>query len=133
MKFHLQAPTATLVTGLGPGWIRVGERDYRENVVLTPDVLVPGWAPGGFAALAPADFTGLLEYAPELVLLGTGAMQRFPDSRLTGGLAAAGIGVDVMDTRAACRTFNILIGEDRRVVAALLIDGDRPRYSRETR
>ncbi len=122
MKLHRQAPSSTLVTGLGPGWIRVGEREYRQSVVLTPDVLVPGWAPGGFAALAPGDFTGLLEYAPELVLLGTGAMQRFPDSRLTGGLAAAGIGVDVMDTRAACRTFNILIAEDRRVVAALLIE-----------
>jgi len=122
MKFHLQAPTATLVTGLGRGWIRLGEHEYRENVVLTPDVVVPGWAPAGFAALAPSDFAGLLEYAPELILLGTGAAQQFPDLRLTAGLAAAGIGIDVMDTRAACRTFNILLGEDRRVVAALLIE-----------
>ncbi len=122
MKFHLQAPTATLVTGLGPRWIRVGGRDYRENVVLTPDVVVPGWAPGGFAALAPADLSDLLEYAPELVLLGTGPAQRFPSPHLTGGLAAAGISVEVMDTRAACRTFNILIAEDRRVVAALLVE-----------
>jgi len=122
MKFRRQAPAATLVTGLGPGWIRVGDREYRESVVLTPDVLVPGWAPAGFAGLAPADFAGLLEYAPEVVLLGTGNKQRFPDPRLTGGLASARIAVEVMDTRAACRTFNILIGEDRRVVAALLIE-----------
>jgi len=122
MKLHRQAPAATLVAGLGPGWVRVGEREYRENVVLTPDAVVPGWAPAGYAALAPADFASLLEHAPEVVLLGTGATQRFPDARLTGGLAAAGIGIDIMDTRAACRTFNILIAEDRRVVAALLIE-----------
>jgi len=122
MKLHRQVLTATLVAALGPGWIRVGEREYRENVVLTPDAVVPGWAPAGFAALTSTDFAGLLEHAPEVVLLGTGVGQRFPDPRLTGCLAEAGIGVDIMDTRAACRTFNILIAEDRRVVAALLIE-----------
>jgi uncharacterized protein len=121
MKFHLQAPAANVITASGPGWVRVGTTDYRENVVLTPDAIVPGWAPGGFAALLDADFAALLKFSPELVLLGTGAVQEFPHPRLTRDLAAARVGLEVMDTRAACRTFNILVAEGRRVVAALVV------------
>jgi uncharacterized protein len=122
MKFHLQAAAANVITASGPGSIRVGTTEYRENLVLTPDAVVTGWAPGGFGALLAADFAALLSYSPELVLLGTGAAQTFPHPRLTSDLAAAGIGVEAMDTRAACRTFNILVAEGRRVVAALVVD-----------
>ena len=121
MKFHLQTPAANIITASGPGWVRVGTTDYRENVVLTPDAVATGWAPAGFAALLAADFAALLEYSPELVLLGTGAAQAFPHPRLTRDVAAAGVGLEVMDTRAACRTFNILVAEGRRVVAALVV------------
>lgn len=121
MKFHLQAPNANVVTGTGPGWIRVGITEYRDNVVLLPDSVVTGWAPQGLDALAEADFASLLAHEPEMVLLGTGDRQHFIHPRLTQALAAARIGVDVMDTRAACRTFNILVAEDRRVAAALIV------------
>jgi len=121
MKFHLQAPAANVITGLGPGWVRVGTTEYRENLVLTPDAIATGWAPGGFGALADADFAALLKYTPELVLLGTGARQEFPHPRLIRDLASARVGVEVMDTRAACRTFNILIAEGSRVAAALVM------------
>jgi uncharacterized protein len=121
LKFHLQAPSANIVTGSGPGWVRVGANEYRENVVLLPDDVVTGWAPDGFDALGAADFERLLSYKPEIVLLGTGAHQRFPHPRLLSSLAAAHVGVEVMDTRAACRTFNILVAEGRRVAAALTI------------
>ena len=77
MKFHLQTPTANVVTGMGPGWVRVGQVEYRDNLVLLPDTVVPEWAPDGFDALVEADFASLLAYAPEIVLLGTGATQRF--------------------------------------------------------
>jgi uncharacterized protein len=63
----------------------------------------------------------LLAHRPEIVLLGTGATQRFPHPRLSAPLAAARVGFEVMDTRAACRTYNILLGEGRRVVAAVLL------------
>jgi len=121
MKFHLQAPAANVIRAFGPDWIRIGEREYRQNLIVTPDAVVSGWAPAGFAALTAEDFASLLEYTPEIVLLGTGAVQRFPHPRLIAALTQARVGVDAMDTRAACRTFNILIAEDRRVVAALVI------------
>ncbi len=121
MKFHLQAPTSNVVTGSGPGWVRVGTTEYRHNLVLLPERIVESWAPDGFAALGEADFAGLLDHAPEMVLLGTGARQHFPHPRLLQALAAARVGVEVMDTRAACRTFNILVAEGRRVAAALIV------------
>jgi uncharacterized protein len=121
VKFHLQTPNPTLVTGLGDGWIKVGATEYRENCVLGPDGVRTGFAAAGFDALTSADFAALLEQQPEIVLLGTGAKQRFAHPRLTQSLAAAHVGLEVMDTRAACRTFNILLGEGRRVVAALII------------
>jgi uncharacterized protein len=121
VKFHLQTQDAHLVTGLGDDWIRVGATDYRVNCVLTPDGVIEGFAPGGFDTLTEADFAALLAQQPEIVLLGTGGTQRFPHPRLSAPLAAARVGLEVMDTRAACRTYNILLGEGRRVVAALIL------------
>ena len=121
MKFHLQQATANVVTGTGPDWVRVGTTEYRGNIVLLPDAVVEHWAPAGFDALTESDFASLLTYEPEMVLIGTGASQRFPHPRLLGSLTSARIGVEVMDTRAACRTFNILVAEDRRVAAALIV------------
>jgi uncharacterized protein len=121
MKFHLQTPTANVVTGCGPGWVRVGPQEYRENVVLTPETVSPGFAPAGFDALTADDFARLLESSPAIVLLGTGATQRFPHPRVTRPLIDAKVGLEVMDTRAACRTYNILVGEGRSVAAALIV------------
>jgi uncharacterized protein len=121
MKLHLQAPDAHLVTGLGDGWIKVGATEYRDNLVLTPDAVHPGFAPEGFDGLAEDDFGKLLDYHPEIVQLGTGATQRFPPPRKTAPLIVAQVGLEVMDTRAACRTYNILAAEGRRVVAALIV------------
>ena len=122
MKFHLQPLAANVVTGSGPGWVRVGTEEYRENVTLTPDAVTPGFAPGGFDALTAQDFARLLEASPEIVLLGTGATQRFPRPAVVAPLMSARVGLEVMDTRAACRTFNILVAEGRSVVAALIVE-----------
>ena len=124
MKFHLQPPAANVIRALGADWVRIGESEYRQNLIVTPDAIATGWAPDGFAALTEGDFAGLLQHRPELVLLGTGATQRFPHPRLLSALSDARVGVEMMDTRAACRTFNILIAEDRRVVAALIVGAD---------
>jgi len=122
MKFHLQAPAANIVTGSGPGWIRVGTQDYRENLILRADAIAPGFAPNGWEGLIAADFERLLADRPEIVLLGTGATQRFPHPRVTAPLYEARVGLEVMDTRAACRTYNILVAEGRNVVAALILE-----------
>lgn len=122
MKFHLQTPAANIITGCGEGWVRVGAQEYRENVVLTPEVVAPGFAAEGFDALDEADFERLLGTSPEIVLLGTGASQRFLHPRITAPLARARVGLEVMDTRAACRTYNILVAEGRSVTAALIVE-----------
>ena len=121
MKFHLAASNGNVVTGLGPGWVRVGATEYHDNLVLTPDTIATGWATAGFEGLAEGDFVGLLAHKPEVVLFGAGPAIRFPHPRLTRALTDACIGVEVMDTPAACRTFNILAAEGRSVVAALLL------------
>jgi len=121
VKFHLSTTTGNVVTGLGPGWIRVAAVEYRENIVLTSGAIATGWAPTGFEGLTDDDFAQLLSRKPEVVLFGAGASIRFPHPRLTRALTDAGVGLEVMDTPAACRTFNILAAEGRNVVAALLL------------
>ena len=121
MKFHLSRAPGNVFTGHGADYVRLGVVEYRANLLVTPDQVVTGWAAGGFEALTEADFAALAELKPEVVLFGTGASLRFPHPRLTRALTDAGIGVEVMDTPAACRTFNILAAEGRRVAAAVLV------------
>src|SRR4051794_16288473 len=122
MKFHLSTTSANVVTGLGAGWLRIGTQEYRENLVLAPESIGTGWAPAGFDALQESDFAQLATSKPEVVILGTGRTIRFPHPRLSRPLMQAQIGLEVMDTAAACRTYNILAAEGRRVVAALILE-----------
>ncbi|HMV39659.1 Mth938-like domain-containing protein [Plasticicumulans sp.] len=111
-----------LIRNYGPGYVTVdAEQRLTRSFALAPDALLPDWGPEGFEALAAEHFEALLALKPELVLLGTGARQRFPHPRLSRALTEAGIAVDAMDTAAACRTFNIVVAEGRRAVAALLM------------
>jgi uncharacterized protein len=121
VKFHLSTSSGNIVTGLGPGWVRVGTVEYRESLVLTADAVATGWAPAGFGGLTAADFACLVAGRPDVVLFGSGPTLRFPVPALTRALVDARIGLEVMDTPAACRTFNILAAEGRRVTAALLL------------
>ena len=121
MKFHLSTTAGNVVTAFGPGWVRIGATEYRENLVLTAEAVTTGFAPAGFEGLAESDFATLAGARPDVVLLGTGGTLRFPHPRLTRALTDAQVGLEVMDTAAACRTYNILAAEGRRVAAALLI------------
>jgi len=122
VKLHATARThLNTFTGYGDGYVLVnGERREASLIVLPERIL--DWPVGAFAELAEAHFAQIAELGPEVVLLGTGARQRFPQARLTAPLARAGVGLEVMDVQAACRTYNILMAEDRRVVAALLLE-----------
>jgi uncharacterized protein len=122
MKFHLSSGEGNAFTGYGPGYVRLGIMEYRGNLLVTPERIVEGWAAGGFDGLTESDFAALAALQPEVALLGTGARLRFPHTRLTRPLVEANIGLEVMDTPAACRTFNILAAEGRRVAAAILVD-----------
>ncbi|MBA3902476.1 MAG: hypothetical protein C0522_02185 [Rhodocyclaceae bacterium] len=123
MKLHLDTPEGrNTVTGYGAGYVAINHRRHETSLVLLPDRIVEAWGMAGFDALSEADFRMLRELAPEMVLLGTGSRQRFPAPALLRPLIEARIGCDVMDLPAACRTYNILMAEGRRVAAALLID-----------
>ncbi|MGI4984268.1 MAG: Mth938-like domain-containing protein [Janthinobacterium lividum] len=112
------------VTGYGRGYVEVNKERFTHSIVLFPQGPVVPWPVGGFDTLRPADFDLLAQASPELVLFGTGARLRFGHPRLFAALSAQRIGVETMDLSAACRTFNILIGEGRRAAAALLIEPD---------
>ncbi|WP_297456336.1 Mth938-like domain-containing protein [Ferrovum sp.] len=118
---HHRADTPLTLTGHGPGFVLIDQVKYTESLVLGPERLQPGWAPH-LELLEERHFTELLDHDPELVLLGSGNRFRFPDWQLTRPLLERGIGLEVMDTAAACRTYAILSGEGRRVVAALIIE-----------
>ena len=122
MKFHLDAPGGlNLVRGYGPGQLRVGERTHTSSVILTATAIIEGWRPASVQDLTAADLEPVLGLAPEVVLLGTGAHQQFPDSAILRILYEQRIGVEIMDTSAACRTFNVLVSEGRSVAAALIV------------
>ncbi|MGP1683183.1 MAG: Mth938-like domain-containing protein, partial [Giesbergeria sp.] len=107
-------------TGYGEGYVMVNRQRYERNLVVLHDRIVTDWQPAGFDDLDTADFALLAELKPEIVLLGTGARLRFPRPELTRALIEARIGLEVMDIRAACRTYNFLAAEERKVAAALL-------------
>ena len=110
-----------LFSGYGAGYVAINNVRYEKCVVVTPQE-VTEWAVTGFETLTGADFSFIAALKPEIVIFGTGAMQRFPQRELARALAAAGTGVEVMDSRAACRTYNILAAESRKVVAAILVE-----------
>lgn len=114
------------VTGYGPGYIEINKVRYDHSVLVMPEGDVQHWPDGGFEALAPEHFEKLVDYGLEVVLLGTGDRLRFPHPRLTAALSRRHIGVDAMDMQAACRTYNILMAEGRKVAAVLLLDPNAP-------
>ncbi len=121
MKLHLESAGAlNTFTGYGENYVMVNRARIDRSVVVLPDRLLPDWPPRAFDELAPEHFAALEGLGCEIVLLGTGAQQRFPRPEILLPLLRAGIGVEVMDLQAACRTYNILMAEQRKVAAALL-------------
>jgi uncharacterized protein len=121
MRFNLDFNNSgTIIRGYREGSVTVNDQEIRQSVIITPGQILP-WPPQSFADLETAHLADLSDLEPELVLLGTGNRQQFPPPAITHPLLNQGIGVEVMDTAAACRTYNILVAEGRRVVAALLM------------
>src|SRR5690349_10081714 len=109
MKFQLDAPAGVqLVSAYAAGELRVGEQSYATSIIVTPASVIAPWRPTTAADLAPADLQPLLALGPEVVLLGTGPTQEFPNPLVLRALYERAIGVEVMDTAAACRTYNVL-------------------------
>ena len=123
MKLHLaRSEGRNQITSAGPDFVAVNGTRHTRSLLVTPDALVGDWPPSSIEPLTSTHLKALLALQPEVVLLGTGARLSFPAADVLRPLIDAGIGYEVMDTRAACRTFNILMAEGRRVLAALIID-----------
>ena len=122
MKFQLQKPTGqNLFTGYGNGYFMVNNLRYERSLVVTPESVIEDWQVTDVGALSVPDFEFLRALKPTIVLLGSGAKLRFPRPELARCLAEDRIGLEVMDSTAACRTYNILTAEGRNVVAAVLL------------
>ena len=122
MKMHLDtAAGAHRITGYGSGYVTVDDRRLTRSFIVTPEELIVDWSPQNVDELEPAALEAITRLRPAIVLLGTGAEQRFPPSALLAPLLAGGIGIEIMTTAAACRTYNILVAEGRPVAAGLFI------------
>jgi uncharacterized protein len=122
MKFsETDSPNGFLISAYEPGHIRVGGSSYRSSLIVAPDRVLDHWRPESVERLEPEDFAPVLSLEPEIIVLGTGAAQTFPDPAVYALAINRGVGLEIMDTGAACRTYNILMSEGRRVVAALIM------------
>jgi uncharacterized protein len=116
-----QAEGKNTFTGYGEGYVEVNRKRHAASLVVSGDRLVTDWPARSVDELTADHLAAIVELKPEIVLLGTGASFRFPEPARLATLHKAGLGVEVMDTPAACRTYNILLGEGRNVVAALIL------------
>ncbi|HEV8019459.1 MAG TPA: Mth938-like domain-containing protein [Steroidobacteraceae bacterium] len=122
MKFTLEpGAQGNLVRSYSDTELRIGEQHISRSCILSAERLITDWEPAAFADLTPAHLEAIFALEPELVLLGTGPTQRFVTGEVRAAFARRRIGVEVMQLGAACRTFNVLVQEGRRVVAALFL------------
>ena len=122
MKIERELPDGrNAFTGYGAGYVEVNKTRHQRSLVVSAERVIADWPAETIGALSADHLAAILELRPEIVLLGTGAAFTFPEPGLLAPLYKAGIGVEVMDTPAACRTYNILLGEGRNVVAALIV------------
>ncbi len=115
------ANEAHAIVSCAEGEVRLRDRAFTSSLIVTRTEILEGWQPAAADALSIADFEKLIALEPELVLLGTGSRQRIPPPELYAEFAARRIGFEVMDNRAACRTFNLLLSEYRDVAVALML------------
>jgi len=110
------------VTAYGDGYVDINLQRHQSSIIVMPELPVRAWPVAAFGQLDASHFDMLVEDTPELVIFGSGSKLRFPHPRLTATLAARRIGIETMDLQAACRTYNVLMAEGRKVAAALLIE-----------
>ncbi|TFW33571.1 Mth938-like domain-containing protein [Massilia horti] len=124
MKLHSSSTQQyQTVTGYDAGGVEINARRYDHSLIVMPEVAPRRWDVTRFEDLTAAHFEEIAKDTPDVVVLGTGARQRFVHPRLIASLSALRVGVEAMDSHAACRTYNILMGEGRKVTLALIIEG----------
>ena len=122
MKLHSDSnPNANRISAYGPGFFVVNDVRHTDSIILSPDRIQPCRAVRSLADVGPQVLAALGELGPEILLIGTGAKHRLPSGELLARLTELGAGAEVMRSDAACRTYNILVAENRNVVALLML------------
>jgi uncharacterized protein len=123
MKLH-STPTQQYqtVTAYDDDGVEFNAIRYTGSLLVLPEVAPVDWPVGSFDALNEEHFAHIASFAPDVVILGTGRRQRFVHPKLTAALTSRRIGIECMDNQAACRTYNILMTEGRKVALALIFD-----------
>ena len=122
MKFTLDNPSADYVfVNYGDGKLKVNQTDYDSSLIIFPDMLHTDWPVSSVNELEVQHFEEIIARSPDIVLLGTGQQQKFPSVELRRSLVQAQLNLEIMDTAAACRTYNLLVAEGRDVAAAVII------------
>jgi len=122
MKFTLDNPNAEFVFGhYGEGKLKVNETIYESSLIIFPDALHTDWPVNSIDELRAQHLQQVIDRKPDIMLLGTGIKQRFPSVDLRRELISAGLNLEIMDTAAACRTYNLLVSEGRDVAAGVII------------
>ena len=123
MKFTQQRPDGiNLIRRYGADFIAIGDEEIRSSCIVSA-TSIESWTPKSVDELALEHLAPLFALHPEVVVLSTGARQVFPRASLRAEFASRKIGLEVMEIGAACRTYNVLVGEERRVLAAMLLPG----------
>jgi len=124
MKLHLnRAEGAYLIDAYGTDHVRINGHRHEASLILLPDRLLLDWPVQAYDALVEADYLALAEHRPEIILVAVAGSQPVPRPRLYARLLSQGIGVESMQLGAACRTYNVLVGEGRRALAAIILPG----------
>ena len=122
MQLNLERPDYTwYLRGADGAHALVNERTIERSFVIAPESLVEDWPVVDAKAMQAEDLAPMFALTPELIVLGTGPTQRFPSAAVMHACLSRGIGFEVMDNAAAARTYSVLAGEGRRVVAAFLL------------
>lgn len=121
MKLHAEKGSGNYIQSVTQQAVLISGTTYSSPVIVSADRIISDWTPRPIAELTLDDFQAALDLEPEVILFGTGMTHRFAGNRLITTIMLRGVGFEVMATDAACRTYNVLAAEDRRVVAALLL------------
>jgi uncharacterized protein len=123
LKIHLESGdrNQNVILGYDAGSVSINHVTYTSSLIVCPDTIVENWGLTAIASLGSEHLQPLLKLQPEVILIGSGQSLIFPPAETLRPLVESGLGYEVMDTGAACRTYNILMAEGRRVVAGLII------------
>lgn len=123
IELDIPAPDRNIIESYSSAGIIINKVLYQHSIIIRAGESIEDWPPSSLADLLPTHFDRIIELAPELVLLGTGCRLQFPPQEVLAALMSRQIGIEVMDTAAACRAYNFIAGEGRKVVAAMLTIG----------